>query len=119
MRFLCDEGVEAQVVRDLRAAGHEVSYIAELDPGITDDEVLSRATQSGAVLVTNDKDFGELVFRQGRVASGVLLLRLAGSTPDKKAATVVAAVGEHGPKLAGAFSVVERFRVRIRSHSPY
>jgi predicted nuclease of predicted toxin-antitoxin system len=114
VRFLCDEGVEAQVVRELRAAGHDVSYVAEMNPGITDDEVLALAGEAGAILVTNDKDFGELVFRQRRAAPGVLLLRLAGTTSDKKAATVAAAVDQHGSELVGAFSVVERFRVRIR-----
>ncbi len=65
MTFFCDEGVERQVVERLRADGHEVSYVAEVDPGLSDDDVLSDARRLEAPLITNDKDFGELVFRQG------------------------------------------------------
>jgi predicted nuclease of predicted toxin-antitoxin system len=68
VKLLCDEGVESQIVAHVRAAGHEVSYVAEMEPGISDDQVLASASEAGAVLVTNDKDFGELVFRQGRVS---------------------------------------------------
>ena len=78
MRLLVDEGVEARIVQRLRGEGHDVDYVAELAPGITDDDVLDRANTGQRVLVTGDKDFGELVFRLRRIASGVLLVRLSG-----------------------------------------
>lgn len=114
MNLVADEGVELQVVEALRAAKHHVVYVAELAPGINDDEVLDRANQSRAVLVTTDKDFGELVFRQGRAARGVVLLRLAGLPAALKAAAVLAVVDQHGPELVGAFTVVTDRNVRIR-----
>lgn len=76
MKFLADESVDRQVVDQLRLDGHEVWYVAEKEPGISDDTVLDRANQEMAVLLTADKDFGELVFRQKRIAMGVILLRL-------------------------------------------
>ena len=73
MKFLVDESVDRQVVDRLRMDGYEVWYVTEMDPGIPDDFVLNRANQELAILVTADKDFGELVFRQKRISKGVFL----------------------------------------------
>ena len=60
MNLLADESVEREIVERLRAEGHDVVYIAELAPSITDDEVLDEANARSALLVTGDKDFGEV-----------------------------------------------------------
>ena len=78
MRLVADEGVDRQIVERLRQDGHTVQYIAEMDPGISDDRVLTIANQENAPLLTTDKDFGELIYRQKRITSGVILIRLAG-----------------------------------------
>lgn len=70
MKFLADEGVDRQIVERLRENGLSVLYVAEIEPGISDDEVLNQANRDTALLLTTDKDFGELVFRQGRVIQG-------------------------------------------------
>lgn len=114
MRLLADEGVEARIVERLRLEGHDVDYVAELASGITDDEVLERANSGRRLLLTVDKDFGELVFRLQRVASGVLLVRLSGLTPDDKAELVAGAVRDHGSQMLGAFTVVSPGVIRIR-----
>lgn len=114
MRLLCDEGVERHIVEALRSSGHNVTYVAEIDPSISDTEVLRRAADLEAVLVTSDKDFGELVYRQGRAHAGILLVRLHGLEPGRKAVVVAAALAQHGQSLSGAFSVVEEDRLRIR-----
>ncbi|HEY7213015.1 MAG TPA: DUF5615 family PIN-like protein [Thermoanaerobaculia bacterium] len=71
MRFLADESVDRQIVAQLRKQGHEVLYVAELDPGIDDVFILEQAVQLGSLLITADKDFGELVYRQKRARRGV------------------------------------------------
>jgi predicted nuclease of predicted toxin-antitoxin system len=114
VKLLCDEGVDRPIVNGLRGAGHEVSYVAEMSPGISDDEVLATAAEQQAVVVTIDKDFGELVYRQGRTHDGVLLIRLHGLGASDKARIVVAAVAEHGKELPGAFAVIDRNRIRVR-----
>jgi len=114
LNFLCDEGVERHIVAVLREAGNQVAYVAEIDPSISDAEVLRRAAASEAVLITSDKDFGELVYRQGRAHSGIVLVRLHGLDPARKAAVVAAAIEQHGASLPGAFCVVEEDRLRIR-----
>ena len=95
MRLLADEGVDAPTVARLRADGHDVTYVAELAPGITDEAVLDLANAESRVLLTADKDFGELVFRMRRVPVGVLLLRLAGLGTEARAEMVCQAVCRH------------------------
>ena len=73
MNLFADESVDRLVVERLRQEGHIVDYVAELAPGIADEEVLQRASALGAPLLTADKDFGELVFRLGRAHAGVIL----------------------------------------------
>jgi len=72
-------------VERLRDDGHTVLYVLEMEPSISDDEVIRRANQEFALLLTADKDFGELVFRQRRIVYGVVLIRLAGLSPQGKA----------------------------------
>ena len=75
MNILADENVEGEIIMPLRSAGHIVSDIKEISPGINDPEVLVVANQSRQVLMTNDKDFGELVYRDRLFSSGLILLR--------------------------------------------
>ena len=72
---MADESVDQPVVDRLREDGHHVLAVAEMPPSIPDEAVLTLANQQGALLLTADKDFGELVFRQRRVSAGVLLIR--------------------------------------------
>lgn len=72
MNILADESVDRSIVDTLRQEGHRVVYVAELDPEISDEQVLHEANLRGAVLLTLDKDFGELVFRQGLINEGVI-----------------------------------------------
>jgi predicted nuclease of predicted toxin-antitoxin system len=70
VNLFCDESIDKQIVDRLRRDGHSILYVAELSPGITDDQVLAQANALQAPLLTADKDFGELIFRQGRASSG-------------------------------------------------
>ena len=79
--------------------------------------VLAQANHDEAILLTADKDFGELVFRLGRAHNGILLIRLAGFSPDRKADIVSQAVREHGGDMTAAFTVVTHALVRLRRWS--
>jgi predicted nuclease of predicted toxin-antitoxin system len=115
MKIVADESVEARIVAELRKAGHDVRYIAESDAGLSDDDVLNLALAAAAPLVTADKDFGELVFRQHRLSAGVVLLRLAGLSEESKAAAVAEYFAAHSETVAGNFVVLAPGRLRIRS----
>ncbi|MEM0962850.1 MAG: DUF5615 family PIN-like protein [Bacteroidota bacterium] len=98
----------------LRDAGHEVDYVAERNAGLSDSEVLALAHAAGSVLLTADSDFGELVHRQGRVHSGVLLVRFAGLSEDDKVRCTVTSIRIHGMELPSAFAVLTPTALRIR-----
>lgn len=114
MKFLADEIVDTPIVERLRKDGHIVLYVLEMNPGISDDEVIHRANMERAVLLTADKDFGELVFRQNRIVYGVILIRLAGLSSQHKAEAIAAATQEHIDELAQNFTVITQGAVRIR-----
>jgi predicted nuclease of predicted toxin-antitoxin system len=117
LSIVADECIDKEIVDALRNEGLQVFYVAEIAPSSSDAEVLEMATKTGALLLTSDKDFGELVFRQRRLHSGVLLIRLSGVVAQLKARTVIVAVQEHTEELLGSFSVLEIGRLRIR-HTP-
>jgi predicted nuclease of predicted toxin-antitoxin system len=112
--FLADENLEIQVIERLRQDGHMVLAIVEMEPSISDEQVLERANQVSALLLTNDKDFGELVFRLRRLAAGVILLRLAGLSNAEKADLVARMIQQHEDELMESFTVVSPQTLRIR-----
>lgn len=114
MNFVADEGVDRSIVERLRLEDHSVWYVAEMEPSIADDVVLDIANQQGAILLTADKDFGELVFRLERLATGIVLIRLAGLSTSTKALIVAQAIKQHLSELTGAFTVIAPSHVRIR-----
>lgn len=117
MRFLANENIPRKVVDALRAAAHDVAWIAEDAPSTADTEVLERAKREARVVLTFDKDFGELAFRRGLPAEcGIVLLRLA-PVPDVVAAHVLRAIAS-GVSIVGRFVVIEDDRIRERVLPP-
>ena len=114
MLLLADENVDAPIVAALRAAGHRVEYVYELDPGIDDGAVLALSNANNALLLTSDKDFGELVFRRRLVHAGVVLYRLAGLSPERKSLIIAEALAAHEDEMKGSFSLITPGHLRIR-----
>jgi predicted nuclease of predicted toxin-antitoxin system len=114
MRLLVDEGVDKPIVDLLRATGLDVHYILETHRGIDDEKVLQIANEESRILLTQDKDFGEMVFRLRKVHLGIILIRLGTSTSAEKARLVNYALAEYGEKLINAFTVIQINAIRIR-----
>lgn len=114
MNLLADEGVDKQIVERLRLDSHDVLYVAEMEPSITDEIVLKRANEHHALLITEDKDFGELIYRQQLVHVGVVLLRLMELNSRTKAKLVSKVFEEHGDEMPDAFTVISPGILRIR-----
>jgi predicted nuclease of predicted toxin-antitoxin system len=114
VNLLADESIDRQIVDALREKGYIIGYVAEMEPGISDDAVLELANREGVLLLTADKDFGELVFRLRRLSSGVVLIRLAGLSPIKKSEIVVSFIMKHFNELKESFSVITPMGMRIR-----
>lgn len=113
MRFLADESCNLAVVRALRAAGHDVVAIAEVAPRAKHDAVIDLAVREERLLLTEDKDFGQLVYARGRRTAGVLLLRFPASAREALPKVVVNLVRRRGERLVGCFVVVQPGRIRI------
>ncbi len=114
MKVLADENVDWPIVEQLRKNGHTVLYVAEAAPGTADEAVFKLANQEQAILLTADKGFGEMVFRQHKVLRGAILIRLSGVPPHEKARIVVAALTQHGAQMIHAFTVITPKSIRIR-----
>jgi predicted nuclease of predicted toxin-antitoxin system len=115
MNFVADESCAGPVIRALREAGHDVVAIAEVAKGATDEAVLDRALNEKRVLITEDRDFSEVVYARGRPSTGVILVRFQSLARRAKPATVVDAVAKLGARLQDAFTVIEPGRVRVSS----
>src|SRR5687768_1557908 len=112
MRCLANENFPLDAVEALRQAGYDVVWIRTEAPGIRDSEVLARAMLDGRVLLTFDKDFGDLAFRANLPAvCGIVLFRLSAVSSSLLAAQVVAALQSRTDWI-GHFSVVEPGRIR-------
>ncbi|MBV8132674.1 MAG: DUF5615 family PIN-like protein [Alphaproteobacteria bacterium] len=114
MRWLADECVDAALVSRLRGAGHDTLYVAEIASGATDAEVLRQARSDSRLLLTEDKDFGDLLFRLKLAVPGVVLLRLRPEQYLRKWARLEAAVEQFGDRLLGRYLVIEETRFRSR-----
>jgi predicted nuclease of predicted toxin-antitoxin system len=114
MRWLVDECLDAGLVARLRASGHDVIYMAETAPATSDAEVMARAQRDGRLLLTEDKDFGDLVFRRGGQVPGVVLLRIDPAMHALKSRRLDAAIVRFGDNLFGRYMIVEEARFRSR-----
>ena len=106
MRILADENVEAPVIRQLRVAGHDVLSVSEALPSIIDEEVLAWAYHEKRLLLTIDKDFGDLVFRHRQPHAGVLLCRMAEVPMTERTELLLRILIQHGDELTGSFGVL-------------
>ena len=96
MKLVADESVDRAIVERLRRDGHTVFYVAESAPSIDDAAVIRQANENDALLLTADKDFGDINFRVGRIPAGVVLFRLAGLSVQSKATTVSTVLRNRG-----------------------
>ena len=111
-KFLANENIPGDAVQKARAAGIDIQWVKEIMRGATDDAILARAVKDKRVLLTFDRDFGELVFAKGKEAScGVILLRVKPTSPGFVASFVVAVLTRK-IDWAGGFAVVTEDRVR-------
>lgn len=111
---LVDVGVGQAVTDWLRGAGYDVAAVRDVDPSMADDAILAWAAREQRLVLTMDKDFGELVYLSGILHAGVLLLRLEDERSDEKVRVVREIFTRFAEQLGGHFSVYQNGRLRIR-----
>lgn len=115
MRFIVDESTGASVIEYLRAEGHDVLAVSESMPKAVDRRILQRAVREKRILITNDKDFGELVYRSGQAHRGVLLLRLQDERAANRVQVLKSVLETYADRLGENFAVATERGVRIRT----
>ena len=114
LKFLADECCDAGMVAALRAAGHDIHYILENKAGTSDDDVLQDAFIGSRILLTEDKDFGDLVYRLKKPANGIILIRIDIQERHLKLPRLKTLIEKHEHRLPGHFVVLEMNRIRFR-----
>ena len=113
MRFLVDESTGVVVARWLRAQGHEVFSVYEDARGVDDDTIIQKAFDEHWILITNDKDFGEKVYREKRPHRGVILLRLQDERSGNKINTLQRILDMYLEQLPDSFVVATETQIRF------
>jgi predicted nuclease of predicted toxin-antitoxin system len=113
LRFLADESCDFAVVRALRAEGYDVLAVSEVMRRSDDRELIDQANREKRILLTEDKDFGWLVFVSHADSAGVILIRFLGNARQTLVQAVRQLVREQGKRLLGAFVVVQPGHIRI------
>lgn len=119
MRFLVDESCDFAVVRALRDASHDVVAVVEVARGAKDAAVLTLSRGEGRILLTEDKDFGQLVFAGGEGTAGVVFIRFPVAVRSTLPGAVLGLVERFGERLSASFTVLEPGRVRIGPMQPH
>jgi predicted nuclease of predicted toxin-antitoxin system len=114
MRFLADENVSGVAIDRLLSLGHDVVPVAGTEMGASDREVIARANHEGRVLITEDRDFGELVIRHRLPVQAVLLLEMDSLSNDAEAQRLAEVVTALGGTICGKLVVIEPSRTRTR-----
>jgi predicted nuclease of predicted toxin-antitoxin system len=114
VRLLVDECCRRSLVDTMRGLGFDVSTVADLLPSVADEEVLALAARLDSILVTDDKDFGALVLRQGLAAPGVILLRTSSDDGEFQARRLAELLTDSRRKIVGHITVIEDTRFRTR-----
>lgn len=114
MRFLIDESTGFAVAGYIRSLDHDVEIVAEIMPEADDHEILTYAVTENRIVVTNDKDFGDLIFRSKQPHCGVIFLRLQDESRANRVRVIAALLAQHESKLPNRFTVATDDQVRFR-----
>jgi predicted nuclease of predicted toxin-antitoxin system len=114
VKFLADECCDAGLVESLRNDGHDVLYIMEEKPGATDEEVLLIAHNNDRILITEDMDFGELVYRFKKPVKGIILIRIEVKERHLKWGRLQKLIDNYPDRLKDCFVVIDTQKFRFR-----
>jgi len=114
MKIVADESVDFAIVDTLRKSDIEILFVGHVYSGANDEDVLELSNKENALLITEDKDFGELVFRLKKANLGIILVRLSGLSSELKAKIVLRSLKESFEKMKNSFTVISANQTRIK-----
>jgi len=116
MEFLADENFPLLSIRLLREANHHVVSIIQEAPGSKDEDILKRSHVEDLIILTFDRDYGELIYRhRASLPAGVVYFRFAPATPSEPDEILLNILAQEIPSLSGRFTIIERGRIRQRA----
>ncbi|MEK6699750.1 MAG: DUF5615 family PIN-like protein [Nitrospirota bacterium] len=113
IKFIADVNVEKPIVDYLSENGYDIKWIPDYNCEILDEDLLSLANNEKRILITNDKDFGELTFLQKKLSAGIILFRVKGQSSQDKVKLIKKVLGNYGDKLFNHFTVITKKKIRI------
>ncbi len=113
MRFIVDECTGPKVARWLKSLGHDIFSVYDEARGADDQTIIDKADEENFILITNDKDFGELIFKFNKKHKGVVLLRLEDERPENKIKVLSRLLESYSDKIENNFTVVTEKNVKI------
>jgi len=115
MKFLADENLEYSIISFLREKNIDVVAVRDIMKGVSDSKIIEYAFENSLVIITSDKDFGELTFRLKRPNHGIILLRFSEDNIFEKANILWAALKKLGEDAVNKFVVIEKNSIRVKS----
>ncbi|HMP22008.1 MAG TPA: DUF5615 family PIN-like protein [Ferruginibacter sp.] len=112
--FIVDMGVGKTIENWLKHAAYSVFSISQINPEMQDDEIISLANKQNAIIITMDKDFGELVFKKNMPHKGILLLRLDDAVAEEKLAVIQSLFPGLPELIKDKFAVFQNGVLRIK-----
>ena len=113
MRCVVDECAGPSVAAWLTLLGHDVYSVFDETPGMADEDVLAKAASEERILITIDKDFGEMIFRERREHKGVILLRLSDERSFNKIAVLQEVLENYSERIPGQFVTATENKIRF------
>lgn len=114
MNFLADESVDYNIFKDLKSAGFKIEHVLDLFPGTSDIEIVKYAFDNNSIVLTEDKDFGELAIRFKMNAKGIILLRFLNMDSQEKSKIILNALENHGEEMKNSLTVISDKKIRIK-----
>ena len=114
LRCLIDVGVGKGIERYLQEEGYDTEAVRDIDPRMEDEEIIRTAVSENRMIITMDKDFGELVYHSSMEHSGVLLLRLEDATGTEKLQVVKHILMNYSDRIKNCFCVFQNDKFRIK-----
>jgi len=115
IKFIADVNIEKRIVDYLLENGYDVKWIPDYNCEMTDEELLKVASEEGRILVTNDKDFGELTFLQKKHSTGIVLIRVKSQQTIVKLELLIKLLSKYSEKILGHFVVITETKFRFIS----
>ncbi len=113
IKFLANVNVEKPLIDFLNEKGFDIKWVTNIDKRMPDDRVCELANSEQRIIITNDKDFGEIVFYQKKIAYGIILLRVKGQKSAEKIVVLDKLLENYQDKIANHFVVITKTKFRF------